>query len=155
MDYIPLDESLIDSETCIRCGHCCKWTTTTQLGDNDRIEWVDTLMSDNPLVKAIHHNPVTYDGKKQNPFEIEIACSKLNTDDGFKKCSIYKNRPKVCSDYNCFKWSNKLKRRPQGWEKITRAIKEAHGIDVEYQNEMKPDPYKDRLANKIKTKEIF
>ena len=71
------------------------------------------------------------------------------------KCSIYKNRPQACSDYNCFEHANKLKRRPQNFVRIQKLIKEVHGIDVEWENELKSVSYKDKIERLIKTKEIF
>ena len=146
MDYIPLDESLINSDVCIRCGHCCKWTTPTAFGNDSRIEWMEAIVSDNPHVEIVPHNKID-DGRY--PYELKVTCSQLDTSDGFFKCKMYKNRPKACSEYNCFAWSNKLKRRPEAFHKQQKAIKEVHGIDVEYQNEMKPDPYIDRIKAKI------
>jgi len=125
------------------------------MGNANRKDWINTLVEDNPLVEQVQHNPVTTEAGERHPFEIKITCSKLKVENGFYLCSVYQNRPKICSDYNCFEHSNRLKRRPEAWDKVKKAIKEAHGIDVEYENEVTSDPYHIRLANKIKAKEIF
>lgn len=157
MKFKPLDSKLIDSETCIRCGHCCKWTTQTHMRNGIGVEWIDTIVEDNDLVKLVKHNKVDYQGKRAQPFELEIKCSKLIVDEkeGTAKCGIYMNRPTVCSDYNCFDMANKLKRRPEGWNKITNAIKIARGIDVKWENDLTSDPYSKRLKMRIDAKEIF
>lgn len=75
------------------------------------------------------------------PFEIQFTCPQLATnDEGHKLCSIYKDRPTICSDYNCFESSNINKRRPQQWDKIKDIIKEVHGIDVEYKGPISKNP---------------
>lgn len=156
MEFVPLDESLINSDTCIRCGHCCKWTTSTQLGDDTRLDWLTTLVEDNELVSLVNHNQVSVNGNTKNPFEVKITCSKLIVDEqeGTYKCGVYLDRPKVCSDYNCFSWANNLKRRPQNWERIKRIIKEVHGVDVEWSGPLNSKVYKKNIENLIKTKEI-
>jgi len=147
MAYKPLDESLITSDVCIRCGFCCKWTSTTQLANGIGEEWMDVMIGTNPNARMVKHNKRDVDvmgkglGRNVTPFEIEFTCPQLKTnDEGHKLCSIYMDRPKVCSSYSCFEASNKGKRRPQGWDRITKAIKEVHGIDVTYDNEMKVNP---------------
>lgn len=158
MKFKPLDHTLIDSDVCIRCGHCCKWTTKTHIRNSKGIDWLDAVVEDNELVGIIKHNSVKLeDGTRAEPFEIELRCSKLVIDNEEKtaKCSIYLNRPQVCSDYNCFEHANNLKRRPQNFERIQKLIKEVHGIDVEWENEMKSVSYKDKIERLIKTKEIF
>ena len=81
MEFIPLDETLINSDTCIRCGHCCKWTTRTHLADDDRLDWLNTMVEDNDKVILKPHNRVEVsEGSMRNPFEFEIKCSKLVID---------------------------------------------------------------------------
>ena len=139
MDYEKLDESLINSDVCIRCGHCCKWTSTTQLTNGKGEEWLDVMIGTNPHAKMMKHNkrdlllPNGNVGRKSLPFEITFTCPQLKTnDEGHKLCQIYKDRPQICSDYNCFEHSNRLGRRPQQWDKIKKIIKEVHDINVEY-----------------------
>lgn len=139
MEYRKLDESLINSDVCIRCGHCCKWTSSTQVANGNGEEWLDVMIGTNPNAKMLKHNKrdmqVPGRGVMRNatPFEIEFRCPQLKTnDEGHKLCAIYQDRPKICSDYNCFEQSNRLQRRPQQWDKIKRIVKEVHGIDVEY-----------------------
>lgn len=158
MEFIPLDESLINSDTCIRCGSCCKWTTRTHLANDARIEWLTTMLEDNELANIKQHNRVkNLEGDLKNPFEIELKCSKLIVDEKEKTymCGVYTNRPSVCEEYNCFAFANKLGRRPQNFDKIKDIIKEVHGVDVEWTGSMETHPYKDRVKNLIKTKEII
>jgi Fe-S-cluster containining protein len=147
MTYEPLDESLINSDVCIRCGHCCKWTTATQLTNDKGVEWLDVMIGTNPKAKMLKHNKRTIKKpsgevmRDSTPFEIQFTCPQLATnDEGHKLCSIYKDRPTICSDYNCFESSNINKRRPQQWDKIKDIIKEVHGIDVEYKGPIPKNP---------------
>lgn len=141
MEYKPLDKSLITSEVCIRCGHCCKWTSTTQLMNGPGPEWLDVVIGTNPYLKMNKHNKRDVkmpNGKfmgRATPFEIEFRCPKLKTnEEGHKLCSIYENRPKICSNYNCFEASNQAKRRPENFAQISEIIKEVHGVEVKYEN---------------------
>ena len=156
MEYVPLDETLINSETCIRCGHCCKWTTSTQMANDNKRAWVATTIEDNDLVRMIEHNPVKVNGETKNPFELEIKCSKLIVDkeEDTYKCGVYLDRPKVCSDYNCFEMANKLKRRPQNFKSIKEIIKKVHNVDVEWGGELTTSPYKPRIENMIDVVEV-
>lgn len=165
MEYEKLDESLINSDVCIRCGHCCKWTSTTQVTNGPGEEWLDVMIGSNPHVNMRKHNKRHLklpNGKymgNATPFEIEFRCPKLKTnEEGHKLCSIYKDRPKICSDYNCFEHSNRLQRRPQQWDKIKGIIKEVHGIDVEYKGppvEANPGSQIKRSLEIIGVKEVF
>lgn len=157
MEFIPLDETLINSDTCIRCGSCCKWTTHTHLADDDRLDWLNTMVEDNDKVILKPHNRVEVsEGSMRNPFEFEIKCSKLVIDkkEDTYKCGVYQNRPKVCEEYNCFAFANNLGRRPQNFDRIKNIIKEVHGVDVEWTGPMESDNYKKRVLDLINTKEI-
>lgn len=110
-------------------------------------EWLDVMIGTNPHAKVLKHNKRNVkmaDGKvvpNATPFEIEFTCPQLKTNDqGHKLCAMYENRPEVCSAYNCFDKANKLKRRPQGWQKVKKAIKEVHGIDVVWHGPLYKNP---------------
>ena len=63
-----LDDSLIDSDVCIRCAHCCKSTSSVQYAHPNAKEWIDVL-HDTPNLEVQWHNPemteqVKSDGSK-------------------------------------------------------------------------------------------
>ena len=146
-EYKPLDHTLINSDVCIRCGHCCKWTSKTQIANGSGPEWMDTILGTNPYLEVKYHNKrdVEFtDGRKAKgvtPFEIVARCPQLKTnEEGHKLCAVYENRPTTCRRYNCFDMSNKMKRRPENFENIARIIKEVHGIEVKYENPLQKNP---------------
>ena len=140
-----LDESLINSDVCVKCGHCCKWTSEMQhCHPETGPEWLNVIAKQNDRTKlkwyaceAKEYYSKSEDKpiiEKRAQFRIEFTCPKLDIDEekGTKMCSIYESRPKVCSNYNCFKNANRLNQRPQAWDKIKQIIKTVHGIDVEW-----------------------
>ena len=145
--FKPIDDSLITSDVCIRCGHCCKWTSATQLSNGTGPEWMDVILGSNPLLTLKYHNkrdvefPDGRIAKNMTPFEIEARCPKLKTnEEGHKLCSIYEDRPTTCARYNCFDMANKTERRPQNWDFIAGIIKEVHGVEVKWENELVENP---------------
>lgn len=94
------------------------------------MEWLNILVPQTERIKIVD---LGYNDK----IRVEFGCPKLHTNElGHKVCTIYKDRPKVCVDYNCFKWANQAKRRPQGWDKIKRIIKQVHDVDVQWDGPM-------------------
>lgn len=161
MEYKPLDKSLITSEVCIQCGHCCKWTSITHVTNGPGPEWLDVVIGSNPLTEMKKHNkrdlrlPSGKAMKNATPFEIEFRCPKLKTnEEGHKLCSIYENRPKICSDYNCFEASNRAERRPENFDRISKIIKEVHGVEVKYENPLVGHNFMDSRLELIGVKEI-
>ena len=147
LEFVPLDTSLITSDVCIRCGHCCKFTSPTQLQGDTGTEWMDVILGTNPYIELKYHNKVDVqrsDGTIQEnmtPFEIVARCPQLKTnEEGHKLCAIYEDRPTTCSRYNCFDMGNKMKRRPENFEFIAGLIKEVHDIEVKWENEMTINP---------------
>ena len=116
-EFIPLDESLITSEVCMRCAQCCKSTSTTQYTTKEAIDYIDTVVGDRENVRIQWHNPVKVEMSDstdrqvavKHPYEVVFICPKLKEENGLKTCSIYENRPMVCQDYNCFAKANKKK----------------------------------------------
>jgi Fe-S-cluster containining protein len=93
--------------------------------------------------------------KDATPFEIEFRCPQLKiNEEGHKLCSIYENRPQVCSNYNCFEASNRGKRRPQNFARISEIIKEVHGVEVKYENPLVSNYFVDKQLELIGVKEI-
>ena len=161
MKYKPLDKSLITSEVCIRCGHCCKWTSTTQVSNGPGPEWLDVVIGDNPYTEMKKHNkrdlmlPTGMEMKNATPFEIEFRCPQLKTnEEGHKLCSIYESRPKICRDYNCFEASNRAERRPENFARISEIIKEVHGVEVKYENPLVSHNFIHSRLERIGVKEI-
>ena len=145
-EFIPLDESLITNEVCMRCAQCCKSTSSTQYAANNATDFVDTVIGDRENVHIEWHNPIMVEMSDltdhqiavKHPYEVVFICPKLKEKDGLKICSIYENRPSVCKDYNCFTRANEKKQRPYGWDKIKEVIKSIHDVDIEWTGPMKP-----------------
>ncbi len=140
-----LDESLINSDVCLKCGHCCKWTSEMQhCHPKDGPEWLSVIAKQNDKTNLKWYaNEVTEHYSKSEDklireeraqFKIQFTCPKLdiNKEAGTKTCTIYEDRPKVCSNYNCFRNANQLNQRPENWNFISSIIKEVHGIDVNW-----------------------
>ena len=146
-----LDSSLITSEVCIRCASCCKWTSSMQYcAPGKGPEWLNVIgaQSENTELmwfedEVVDHHSLS-EGKvvkeERARFKIKFNCPKLVVDEeaGTKMCGIYENRPKVCSNYNCFASANRTQQRPQNWEFIKGIIKEVHGVDVEWDGPLHP-----------------
>ena len=146
-EFKPLDDTLITSDVCIRCGHCCKWTSATQITNGHGPEWMNVILGSNPLLSIRYHNKrdVEFpDGRKSKgatPFEIVARCPQLKTnEEGHKLCAIYEDRPTTCSKYNCFDMANKLKRRPENFEFIAEIIKQVHHKIVKWDNPITINP---------------
>lgn len=154
-----LDDSLITSDVCIKCGHCCKWTSEMQschpvIGP----EWLNVIakQSDKTHLKWYENETEDHLSKSENKviredrarFKIQFTCPKLEIDEeaGTKICTIYEDRPKVCSNYNCFRNANNLNQRPENWNYIKGIIKEVHGVDVNWDGPL--------TSARIKLKEI-
>ena len=159
-----LDDSLIDSDVCIRCAHCCKSTSSVQYAHPNAKEWIDVL-HDTPNLEVQWHNPemteqVKSDGSKVKqmavPYHVTTHCTKLVIDEaaGTRMCGIYEDRPAICRNYNCFTTANRSKRRPQNWDKIKRIIQEVHGVTVEWTLPLKKVNWKVSEVNHIPFKEI-
>jgi len=144
-----LDESLITSDVCVRCGHCCKWTSEMQsVHPVNGPEWLNVMAGqsdkteliwyENEVVEhwSIRDNKTVHEERAR--FRIKFTCPKLEVDKeaGTKKCGIYNDRPKVCRDYNCFRTANQTKNRPQNWDLVSGIIKDVHGVDVHWDGEL-------------------
>jgi Fe-S-cluster containining protein len=151
-----LDDTLITSDVCQRCAHCCKWQSKTQLATPEQVVFLNAIVGTQQ--KIIWHNPRNLTQQEHthhnvSPFEIEYTCSKLETKGDLKTCSIYKDRPNICKDYNCFTISNKVNKRPANWNNIKRIIKEVHNVDIEYTGSLDTETY-DKNLEKIGLFEI-
>lgn len=120
-------EELITSDVCLRCGSCCKLTVSTKSA-SDRstkkqkektVEWYNVIARQTDTIEI-------YDDGR-----IRFHCPQLlKTSDGMKTCQVYKDRPKICSDYNCFHMANLKGRPPENYEMIKGIIKKVHGEDA-------------------------
>lgn len=121
-----LDESLINSDVCIKCGSCCKMTTENIRCSSYGLPWYKTVVEQTDRIKLVDIDP------KNEKLKIRFFCPQLevNTEQRTHVCKIYENRPNVCRDYNCFRDANNKGRRPQKWNYIKDIIKEVHNIDV-------------------------
>lgn len=123
-----LDETLITSEVCIRCGSCCKMTTAPLRTNANGVEWYKVIVQQTDRIKLVNIDP------ENETTKIRFVCPKLviDNDAGTKMCSIYESRPTVCRNYNCFDQANKRKRRPEQFQFIADIIKQVHGIEVKW-----------------------
>jgi len=130
---MPLDESLITSDVCIKCGSCCKMTTDPIRCSDFGFPWYKTVVEQNDLIKLVN-----FDSNK-NQVQIRFRCPKLDVDEkeNTYKCSIYADRPAVCSNYNCFKDANNKNRRPENWDRIKVIVKQVHGVDLTWDGPMR------------------
>lgn len=154
-----LDDSLITSEVCIQCGHCCKFTTPNlYVHPENGPEWLNVIAKhdrtrllwyDNEKVKHQSLSEGRVVEEERASFKVEFTCPKLQIDEeaGTKICGIYEDRPKVCSNYNCFRMANQTGQRPQNWKLISELVEKVHGI--------KPEWTKPLIPNKITVKEII
>lgn len=113
----PLDDSLITEDICMQCGRCCKMTMTenrfhkrSTADDTDRGPYMQAMFALNPKAKVV---------VKNNTIDVITHCSHLQPD---LKCGIYKDRPKICIDYNCFTWANGKKQLPQHYDFVKNLI---------------------------------
>jgi len=54
---MPLDESLITSEVCVKCGHCCKWTSSPQyVHPVNGPEWLNIIAKTDETTLIWHEN---------------------------------------------------------------------------------------------------
>ena len=105
------DESLITSEVCVRCASCCKLTIGRPDPRPDKmIEW------ENVIARQTDNIEILPDAR------VRFHCPELVIDGEFKKCGIYKDRPRICSQYNCFEMANKMGRPPENYEMIMGII---------------------------------
>ncbi len=77
-------------EKCKNCsGDCCKLMyiqINKEKSEKDYIRWVN-----------LHENIQVVKRKGYWYMKIDLKCSKLKNG----KCSIYKDRPKLCKEYDC------------------------------------------------------
>ena len=120
-DWKKLDESLITSEVCLQCGKCCK-TTWLQ----DRISPSNNHEGDRlPYLEAMFgRSPRSFVELRGDKVAVVNWCSQLNPD---LTCNIYKDRPQMCIDFNCFKEANGRKGFPEYYDHIKTLIKRIHG----------------------------
>lgn len=125
--WVEQDPALINGDICIRCGHCCKATLQVHQPfkkddghKRQKTEYIATVFADTPGIKILD---VTNSLTGKTRVSIQKTCAKLTTNDqGHKLCSIYKNRPAVCSAFNCIQTANHSKTAPQNWERIKELI---------------------------------
>lgn len=130
-----LDESLITSEVCVKCGSCCKMTTDRIRCSKYGLPWYEVVVEQNDLIRLVDFN------EKEESIKIRFTCPKLVVDEQQKTfmCSIYPTRPDVCANYNCFRNANNRNIRPQRWDYIKGIIKEVHGVDVTWDGPLSTD----------------
>lgn len=87
-----IDYQDISSEVCLRCGECCK--LYIPIKGNER--YINFL-------KAIGV-PIIMDATNQGRVFLGY-CPKLKIENGQYLCTIYKNRPDLCRDFNCVAWA--------------------------------------------------
>ena len=121
--WVELDEDLITSDVCIRCGMCCK-TTWAQPGKSgtvtaeERLEYLQAIFDDRPEDR----NETTDVKAVGNNVHVVNWCRQLDVTDEFRTCKIYENRPQMCRNYNCFREANGKKRLPQYYDFIKNII---------------------------------
>ena len=142
VEYRPLDEDLITSDVCIQCGRCCK-TTWLQprwnKAERNREKYGERVDKMPYLREMFSQSTTTFVEERGDTAAVITWCPNLKQDafcpskdwDGNPtyKCGIYKNRPDVCSAYNCFTAANGQKRNPEYFEFIKGLIERVHGTD--------------------------
>ena len=121
-EWVDLDPDLIVSEVCMDCGRCCKttWVQDRYAGSGqDRLPYLQAMFS---------RSAKTYVEPRGEQVACVNWCSQLKPD---LTCNIYKDRPKMCSDYNCFKAANGAKRLPEYYDHIKKLVERVHGIDLD------------------------
>lgn len=126
-----LDPSLITSDVCIKCQQCCYGlsyisydmdaTNVSRIHNQAEYASVAFQHNDNDVFILKHHD-------KKMSFISTRACSKLDKNKG---CTVYKKRPRVCADFNCFDRYNKGEKAwTMYFPKVESIIKEVHNIDI-------------------------
>jgi len=101
-DWKDLDPKLITGDICTQCGRCCK-TTWHHSYSPEQKDYLEAMFELSPR-SFVESNP------ERKSLKVVNWCSNLMPD---LKCRIYKNRPSICSRYNCFEWSNSKKLMPE------------------------------------------
>lgn len=101
---MQLDESLINSEVCTNCGRCCLFTKMPERQLNLGIPPSDWFKEMYP------------EGTISLQYEATLPVKLIEDFDGFyagcvhlvdRKCTNYENRPRICSEFNCFNFFNR------------------------------------------------
>jgi len=80
----------LKEKVCKKCGKCCRVMFIWLAGkpkDKDWVRWAN-----------LHKGIKIIKNREDWAMRIEARCSKLKNN----RCSIYKNRPKLCKDYKCW-----------------------------------------------------
>lgn len=77
---------------CVGCSKCCRYVTIHIDEPEDKEDW------DSIRWYVLHENVIVFlDNEGDWLVEFATPCEKLNADGS---CSIYKDRPQVCRDYD-------------------------------------------------------
>ena len=93
-----LDTSLITSDVCIKCQQCC-------YGLSRVAPPISIKNSPNRLIEAVEYGETAFGNiiiHKENDTATVFTQHKCQHLDDRTGCTIYKDRPKICSDFNCF-----------------------------------------------------
>ena len=137
--WVKQDPKLINSDVCIRCGHCCKLTLqvhqpfpTDDAHKKQKIDYVATVYDD-VKVDTLKIIDITNSLSGKTTVRVQKTCPKLQTsEEGFKTCSIYDKRPVVCKAFNCIATANHSEQTPQNWDVIKKLIIEypTEGVEL-------------------------
>ena len=134
--WVDLDPDLITSEICMQCGMCCKTTWEQdrfRKSGTDRVPYLQAMFADR------HKSEVSIRSRPSGEYAaVTNWCSHLEEGDNLHhvKCGVYKDRPQMCRDYNCFRAANGVKRLPEYYEMISKLI-------VDRQTELSDSPFSD------------
>lgn len=124
-EWVDLDPSLITSEICMQCGRCCKttwiqdrWTEHENHPQSDKLPYLQAMFGRSP--RSFVEPRKASDGTDK--VAVVNWCTQLMPD---LSCKIYKDRPQMCRDYNCFKAANGRKKPPEYYDFIKGLIDEA------------------------------
>jgi Fe-S-cluster containining protein len=121
--WTDLDPDLITGDICMQCGMCCKTTWTQERFPSsgvDRAPYLKAMFDDRDKSEVVT--------RKRNGKEVVSVvnwCSHLKEKPEnihHVMCDIYENRPQMCSDYNCFRAANGVKRLPEYYDLISKLI---------------------------------
>jgi len=140
MAWIDQSPELINSDICIRCGHCCKATLPVHqpftVDDNhkrQKTEYIATVFADVDTIKVVD---ITNSKTGTTKVVVVKTCAKLDINkEGHKVCSTYENRPVVCKAFNCITTANHSQTTPQNWDVIKELIEEfpTDGFEIKHE----------------------
>jgi Fe-S-cluster containining protein len=96
-----LDPTLITSDVCIKCQQCCYGLS--QVAPAIPIKKSNRVFEAAEYAEVAFGDAVIYKDEEYATVFASHKCTHLDKKTG---CTIYKRRPKICGDFNCFERYN-------------------------------------------------